>query len=335
MTARAFLTGHSRQEKEVARKCGPSLQRKSMRLGAKANIRTLTLYEDPTHGFWHIAKHCPNGKTFPDVGRLVEEFSRTGKRPTVRDVHARRPGPSAARHTDTSSRRRSTRNAPKPDHSIYDVPDDDDSETLCSASILCRVQSTEREEWGPDESTVGDASPAEAADMVETADATGEHGTMGQCDAVEERDAVEEADMTEHNAMGEINTLAEADAVPEDDHAATMEQMGWETEYTAGMDMTGMENTLIWDAENATSMEDPLAWEPEIDMEGWDAYGPETSGQDLQSGFSAVATRATQHTELTSMKLQETMTEDLSRKWAAFARREAVALQRRYIACLW
>lgn len=71
MTARAFLTGHSRQEKEAARKCGPSLQRKSKKLGTKANIRTLTLYEDPTHGFWHIAKYCPKGKTFPDVGKLV------------------------------------------------------------------------------------------------------------------------------------------------------------------------------------------------------------------------------------------------------------------------
>lgn len=47
------------------------MQRKSKKLGTKANIRTLTLYEDPTHGFWHIAKYCPKGKTFPDVGKLV------------------------------------------------------------------------------------------------------------------------------------------------------------------------------------------------------------------------------------------------------------------------
>lgn len=71
MTAQAFLTGHTRQQKETARKRGPSLQQKTVQLGQKANIRIVTVYENPTHGVWHIAKYCPAGKTFPDIGRLV------------------------------------------------------------------------------------------------------------------------------------------------------------------------------------------------------------------------------------------------------------------------
>ncbi|PMB63376.1 hypothetical protein BM221_010739 [Beauveria bassiana] len=361
MTARAFLTGHTRREKEAARKRGPSLQDKTKQLGAKANIRTLTLYEDPTHGFWHIAKHCPHGKTFPDIGRLVafrvlraakhgtyniaqvDEFTKTGKRPTVRDVSGRRPSPSAAvsGNTDSSCRRRSTRNAPKTNQSIYDVPEDDDSETLCSASILYKPRSSECEEWDDDESTVGDASTVEAANTAEEADAMGEDDAMG------------EANATEHDAIGEANTVAEADNVAADNaaggnavdgNAAELEQMDWEAEYTTGMkdtlgwtadDTTGMETTLLWEAENTTSVEGLLAWEPEIDLEGWDACTPETQGQDSRGNSSVVATMVDQHPLSTSTRHHKTQKEELSNKWAAFALAEAVALQRRYIYCLW
>jgi hypothetical protein len=71
MTARAFLTDHTKKEKETARKRGPSLQKKTKQLGEIARIRTLTLYEDPTHGVWHVAMHCPTGKSFPDLNALV------------------------------------------------------------------------------------------------------------------------------------------------------------------------------------------------------------------------------------------------------------------------
>lgn len=71
MTARAFLTGHTRKEKETARKRGPSFEEKAIQLGEKANIRILAVYENPTHGVWHIAKHCPAGKTLPDISKLV------------------------------------------------------------------------------------------------------------------------------------------------------------------------------------------------------------------------------------------------------------------------
>lgn len=256
----------------------------------------------------------------------------------VRDVRGRRPGPSAVRKVDSSSRRRSTRNAPKTNQDIYDVPNDDDSETLCSASVLYRRQSAEGEEWGPDESTVGDASPAEAASTVAMADVVREQDVLGECDAAGE------ANTTEHTVLEETSAMTEAVAAPEADHAAHMEPMGWETEYSMGMedntawmtgDRTGMEATLIWDAENATSMEDPLAWEPEMDMEGWDAYSPETSGQNFKGAFPAVTTMTALGAKFTGMESHKAQSEELSRKWAAFAGREAAALQRRYIACLW
>ena len=67
----AILTRHSRAQKEVVRKRGPSLCRKAQELGLKGKIRVLVIHEDPTHGVWHIAKHCPPGLTFPDIDGLV------------------------------------------------------------------------------------------------------------------------------------------------------------------------------------------------------------------------------------------------------------------------
>ncbi|KAK8140679.1 hypothetical protein G3M48_002766, partial [Beauveria asiatica] len=281
MTARAFLTGHTRQEKEAARKRGASLQDKTSSWARRPTSAHLP-YTKIQHT---VSGTSRNIVLMARLSRIsVDEFSKTGERPSVRDVSGRRPSPSTAvsGNTDSSCRRRSTRNAPKTNQSIYDIPDDDDSETLCSASILYRPRSSECEEGDHDESTVGDASTVEAANTVEVADAMGEDDAMG------------EANVTEHDAIGEANTVAEANhtaadnAAAEnaaggnaaDDNAADVEHMDWKAEYTTGMedtlgwaadDTTGMEKTLLWEAENTTSMEGLLAWEPEIDLEGWDA----------------------------------------------------------------
>ncbi len=53
------------------RKRGPSLRDKAQQIGLKGNVRVLLIYEDPTHGVWHIAKHCPPGLAFPNINGLV------------------------------------------------------------------------------------------------------------------------------------------------------------------------------------------------------------------------------------------------------------------------
>ncbi len=67
----AVLTRHSKRQKEAVRKRGPSLRDKAQQLGLKGSIRVLVIHEDPTHGVWHIMKHCPPGLAFPDIDGLV------------------------------------------------------------------------------------------------------------------------------------------------------------------------------------------------------------------------------------------------------------------------
>ncbi|KAH8713538.1 hypothetical protein HC256_006680 [Beauveria bassiana] len=229
MTARAFLADHTKKEKETARKRGPSLQKKTKQLGEIARIRTLTLYEDPTHGVWHVAMHCPTGKSFPDLTALVNEFRK------------------AANH-------RKARKAADIPQSIYDVPDDDGGEILCSASITCTSPSREA---SLDEYTV-----AEAVTVGET-------NTVGEADTVGET-----------NMSGEINMIGETDAVGETDYTVGMEHTTiWAEE------MAGMEDTVAWEADAGTGMEgwDVGGLETENPDLTWDtSTAPEVASHLLQ-----------------------------------------------------
>lgn len=65
------LTRHSKQQKESVRRRGSSLRRKARQIALQGSIRMLLVYEDPTHGVWHITKYCPADVAFPDVNALV------------------------------------------------------------------------------------------------------------------------------------------------------------------------------------------------------------------------------------------------------------------------
>ncbi|KGQ02401.1 hypothetical protein BBAD15_g12389 [Beauveria bassiana D1-5] len=256
MTARAFLADHTKKEKETARKRGPSLQKKTKQLGEIARIRTLTLYEDPTHGVWHVAMHCPTGKSFPDLTALVNEFSKGGEPPKVRDVGGCRPGRAAiiSRKTNNPGRHRRARNAADIPQSIYDVPDDDGGEILCSASITCTSPSREA---SLDEYTVAEAV------------------TVGEANTVGEADTVGETNMS-----GEINMIGETDAVGETDYTVGMEHTTiWAEE------MAGMEDTVAWEADAGTGVEgwDVGGLETENPDLAWDtSTAPEVASHPLQ-----------------------------------------------------
>ncbi|KAH8713449.1 hypothetical protein HC256_006703 [Beauveria bassiana] len=75
------LTRHSKQQKESVRRRGSSLRRKAKQIALQGSIRMLLVYEDPTHGVWHITKYCPADMAFPDVNELIAEHDRTGRAP--------------------------------------------------------------------------------------------------------------------------------------------------------------------------------------------------------------------------------------------------------------
>ncbi|KAK8141593.1 hypothetical protein G3M48_010260 [Beauveria asiatica] len=77
------LTRHSRRQKDAVRKRGTSLREKTKQIALKGSIRTLLVYEDPTHGVWHITKHCPAGLAFPDVNALLAQYDKTRRPPPV------------------------------------------------------------------------------------------------------------------------------------------------------------------------------------------------------------------------------------------------------------
>ncbi|KAH8715302.1 hypothetical protein HC256_004138 [Beauveria bassiana] len=75
------LTRHSKQQKESVRRRGSSLRKKAKQIALQGSIRMLLVYEDPTHGVWHITKYCPADMAFPDVNALIAEHDRTGRAP--------------------------------------------------------------------------------------------------------------------------------------------------------------------------------------------------------------------------------------------------------------
>ncbi|XWW94427.1 hypothetical protein V2A60_002370 [Cordyceps javanica] len=300
MTAKAFLTGHSKKEKEAARKRGPSLKDKTKQLGEIARIRTLTLYEDPTHGFWHIAMHCPTGKSFPDISSLMNDYRRTGQQPVVQDVSGRRPAraPAISRKVSKPGQRRSARKAARAVRDIYDVPDDDDGETPCSASIADRSQSREP---SLDEYTV-----EEAATMGEGITA-GEVNTVGGTNTEEKASTAEGIDTAgETDAMGEVGVRV------------------------------NMENTASW-PNGMAGMEDTVFWEADAgkNVQGWDIGGPETGDPTLAWDSTDELNLTSLPVQHNNTKQQEAQQSETSRQWAWFALMQALVQQRQLYYSLW
>lgn len=236
----------------------------------------------------------------------MNEFSRTGKQPEVLDVSGRRPGraPAISRKINKPSRRRSARKAANIPKNIYDIPDDDDGETPCSASIIGRSKSREP---SLDEYTVGEAATMEEAVTV------GEINTVGEANTAEEASTAEEID-----TVGETDTIREADAVGEADFRVDMEHTAiWANE------MADMENTVVWDTDAG------------MGMEGWDVGGLETGDPTLAWDSSTTLEMASQPPQHNNTKHYETQQGELSRTWAWYALMEALAQQRRLYFSLW
>jgi hypothetical protein len=62
---------HSKKQKEVARKRGPSYLRKGVQLGQKANTIAGGFYKEPTHRRWCVSFHLPEGCEAPDLRAIV------------------------------------------------------------------------------------------------------------------------------------------------------------------------------------------------------------------------------------------------------------------------
>lgn len=253
----------------------------------------------------------------------VDEFTKTGKLPTVRDVSRRRPraraSPPAAVSRTTRSSRRKTRTAAQPARDIYDVSD---SETLCSASIIYRPQNNECGEWGPDEPTVA------AADATGEADVLRHHDAMGEHYGIEEQSAVEQASTgPATDVAGHPSPVAEAEQMAGRGLEHTL-GMGYATEWQP-------EGMAVWEAENTTAMEDTLGWQSEIDMQLWNTYSPPvTQERQAKETYPVVAQTADQQPVPVSTTCPETKNGDVYKHWAASALMEAIALRRRYLYCL-
>lgn len=70
MATQAALTERTRAQ-AVLDKQLPALQRKVKVMGKRANIPALVMYQDSSHGAWHVTKHCPIDATFPSPSQLV------------------------------------------------------------------------------------------------------------------------------------------------------------------------------------------------------------------------------------------------------------------------
>lgn len=70
MATHAALNERARAQKVLAKRL-PVLQRKVEVMGKRANTPALVLYQDSSHGAWHVTKHCPIDATFPSLSQLV------------------------------------------------------------------------------------------------------------------------------------------------------------------------------------------------------------------------------------------------------------------------
>ncbi|KZZ86852.1 hypothetical protein BBO_09592 [Beauveria brongniartii RCEF 3172] len=215
MAPKAVLTGHNKKQKEAARKRGPSLKNKTRKLGLKANIRTAVFYEDPTHGIWHMASHCPTGKTLPDLNALLAEYQRTKKEPRVRpgiDIEpgCRRSGsPHPTRPMRPRQQSRRTKSMQRPDgaqlahtapENVYDVPDDDGGRVL-SESASGEASSVEYDTGGQTSDGAADAGVTD--NEHEPNSAVGERSTEAllpvakgdHVDSVEDMPSIEDSEL--------------------------------------------------------------------------------------------------------------------------------------------
>lgn len=62
---------HTRQQKIKLCRSGPSLLRKTLALGEKANVFSLAVYHNATYNRLEAVVHLPEGEKIPDVNRLV------------------------------------------------------------------------------------------------------------------------------------------------------------------------------------------------------------------------------------------------------------------------
>ncbi|EJP61225.1 uncharacterized protein BBA_09843 [Beauveria bassiana ARSEF 2860] len=65
------LRKNDNKQREVVRKRGPSIERKTQRLGRRGKICVL-LYQWPVTGIWRQTVCCPDGKALPDLNALLE-----------------------------------------------------------------------------------------------------------------------------------------------------------------------------------------------------------------------------------------------------------------------
>lgn len=160
-----------------------------------------------------------------------------------------------------------------------------------------------------DASTAGDTTAEPTANTFgAAADAVGEADVRRECDEPGELGGMEEVAQT--GEWGDEHLISADD---------TLE---WQPEV-----MTG------WEAGNTAIGEDTLGWQPDIDMEGWNTHNPATPGWHTDT-YPVGAQIADRQPAPANMTCPETKIGDLSMKWAAFALKEAAALQQRLFYCL-
>lgn len=62
---------YDRSDKDMVRKRGRTLLKKSIELAELGRVFVAAVYWDPTHKHCHVAARLPEGETIPDLNRLV------------------------------------------------------------------------------------------------------------------------------------------------------------------------------------------------------------------------------------------------------------------------
>lgn len=62
---------HTKQQKIKLCRSGPSLLRKTLALGEKADVFSLAVYYNATYDRMEVMVHLPEGERLPDLNRLV------------------------------------------------------------------------------------------------------------------------------------------------------------------------------------------------------------------------------------------------------------------------